>query len=66
MHLIRTFSNHLSDYKIKTCREVSFEFAKYGFEALQQYTEKNNNQFKLPDIALMNIDSRTTNKTLRE
>ncbi len=47
MHLIKPFSNHLSDYKIKTCREVSFEFAKYGYEALQQYILKNNTQFRL-------------------
>jgi DNA replication protein DnaC len=47
MHLIRPFSNHLSDYKIKTCREISFEFAKYGYEALQQYTQKSNKQIRL-------------------
>jgi DNA replication protein DnaC len=47
MHLIKPFSNHLFDYKIKTCREVSFEFAKQGYEALQQYTIKTTNQFRL-------------------
>ena len=47
MHLLRPFSSHLSDYKIKTCREVSFEFAKYGYEALQQYTQKINTRQRL-------------------
>jgi hypothetical protein len=47
MHLIRPFSNHSSDYKIKTCREVSFEFAKKGYDALQQYTLKTTNQYRL-------------------
>ena len=31
MHLIRPFSFQASDYKIKTCREVAFEFAKHGY-----------------------------------
>ncbi|MFK7001516.1 hypothetical protein V3470_10415 [Flavobacterium oreochromis] len=35
------------DYKIKTCREISFEFAKNGYEALQQYTQKSHLQQKL-------------------
>ncbi len=34
MHLIKPFANPLSDYKIKTCRELSFEFAKSGFDAI--------------------------------
>jgi DNA replication protein DnaC len=47
MHLIKPFSNHKSDYKIKTCREISFEFAKQGYGALLPYTHKLNNQNKL-------------------
>ncbi len=47
MHLIRPFSNHLSDYKIKTCREISFEFAKNGFESLHHYTQKEHTQTRL-------------------
>ncbi|MCB6232053.1 hypothetical protein LIS90_12425 [Flavobacterium psychrophilum] len=47
MHLIKPFSNVKHDYKIKTTREVSFEFAKNGFEALQVYTQKPNNQHRL-------------------
>ncbi|WP_310559181.1 ATPase [Flavobacterium sp.] len=47
MHLIRQFSNYKSDYKIKTCREISFEFAKHGYEALNPYTHKINNQMRL-------------------
>ena len=30
MNLVRPFAYHASEYKIKTCREVSFEFAKNG------------------------------------
>lgn len=47
MHLIKPFSNVKHDYKIKTTREVSFEFAKNGFESLQIYTQKPNNQHRL-------------------
>lgn len=47
MHLIKPFSNVKHDYKIKTTREVSFEFAKNGFEALQVYSQKPNNQHRL-------------------
>lgn len=47
MHLIKPFLYAKYDYKIKTTRFVSFEFAKYGFEALQQYTEKSNQQIRL-------------------
>jgi DNA replication protein DnaC len=48
MHLIRTFASPLSDYKIKTCRELSFEFAKNGFDAINKYTLKQNCQSRLP------------------
>ena len=48
MHLIRPFAVQASDYKIKTCREVSFEFAKQGYEAINKYTTKQNNQTRLP------------------
>jgi DNA replication protein DnaC len=47
MHLIRPFTNPLSDYKIKTCREISFEFAKNGFDAINKYTLKQNYQSRL-------------------
>ena len=47
MHLIRPFANPLSDYKIKTCRELSFEFAKNGFDAINKYTLKQNFQSRL-------------------
>lgn len=47
MHLIKPFVNTKYDYKIKTTREVSFEFAKHGFEALQPYTQKSNQQHRL-------------------
>jgi hypothetical protein len=47
MHLIRSFAYQASEYKIKTCREVSIEFAKNGFEAINCYTLKQANQSKL-------------------
>jgi len=47
MHLIKPFAQVKYDYKIKTTREVSFEFAKHGFEALQSYTQKSNHQLRL-------------------
>lgn len=47
MHLIKPFGYAKYDYKIKTTREVSFEFAKQGFEALQPYTQKSNQQNRL-------------------
>jgi len=47
MHLIRPFSVMASDYKIKTCREIAYEFAKRGYEALQPYTQKSNNMSRL-------------------
>jgi hypothetical protein len=47
MHLLKPFLPPKFDYKIKTCREVSFEFAKKGSEALEIYTQKTNNQNRL-------------------
>ena len=47
MHLIRPFAVQASDYKIKTCREIAFEFGKHGYEALEPYTKRNNNQSRL-------------------
>lgn len=47
MHLIKPFLNAKNDYKIKTTREVSFEFAKQGYEALQPYTQLIKNQSRL-------------------
>ena len=47
MHLVKPFTSPLSDYKIKTCREISFEFAKNGFDAINKYTLKQNNQSRL-------------------
>lgn len=48
MHLLKPFVNVKHDYKIKTTREVSFEFAKKGFEVLQQYTQNSGQQYRLP------------------
>ena len=40
MHLIKPFFVKSSDYKIITCREIAFDFAKNGYEALTPYTQK--------------------------
>lgn len=47
MHLIKPFFYTKDDYKIKTTREISFEFAKNGFDALQPYVQKSNQQHRL-------------------
>lgn len=47
MQLLKPFIHPKFDYKIKTCRDISFEFAKNGFEALQPYTQKNFKQIRL-------------------
>ena len=47
LSLIKPFTSPLSEYKIKTCRELSFEFAKNGFETINYYTLKQANQSKL-------------------
>lgn len=47
MHLIKPFIPSKYDYKIKSTREVSFEFAKRGYEALNLYTQKATNQSRL-------------------
>lgn len=44
MHLIRPFAYRSSAYKIKTCREICFDFAKTGYEAINKYTLKENYQ----------------------
>ncbi len=48
MHLLKPYLHPKNDFKIKTCREISFEFAKSGYEALLPYTQKSNNQIRLP------------------
>jgi DNA replication protein DnaC len=47
MHLLKPFMYQKYEYKIKTCREISYEFAKNGYEALQPYTMKAMNQSRL-------------------
>lgn len=47
MHLLKPFMYQKYEYKIKTCREISYEFAKNGYEALQPYTMKTMNQARL-------------------
>lgn len=42
MHLIKPFFNAKHNYKIKTTREIAFEFSKNGFEALQPYIQEGN------------------------
>lgn len=47
MHLIKPFLNAKNNYKIKTTREVSFEFAKQGYDALLPYTQLVKNDSRL-------------------
>jgi len=47
MHLIKPFIHPKNEYKIKTTRHISFEFAKSGYDILAQYTHKVNNQNRL-------------------
>jgi predicted ATPase len=47
MQLLKPFFYAKEDFKIKTSREISFEFAKQGYEALQPYTQKSNFQHRL-------------------
>lgn len=47
MHLIKPFIHPKNDYKIKTTRQISFEFAKSGYEVLTQYTQTTKNQNRL-------------------
>lgn len=47
MHLIKPFFYLRFDYKIKTTREISFDFAKTGYEAITPYTQKTNQQNRL-------------------
>ena len=61
MHLIRPFASPLSDYKIKTCRELSFEFAKSGYEAINKYTLKQNYQSRLPGYCFDDLSTRCFN-----
>jgi hypothetical protein len=37
---MKAFASPMAFYKIKSCREVSFEFSKSGFDALAPYTQK--------------------------
>lgn len=47
MQLLRPFAPARADYKIKTCREISFEFAKNGYGALQPYSQPAPGNFRL-------------------
>ena len=57
MHLIRPFASPLSEYKIKTCREISFEFAKNGFDTIDKYTLKQNYQSRLSGYCFDDLGS---------
>lgn len=47
LHLLKAFASPMGYYKIKTCREVSFEFSKNGYTALTPYTQKQVQQIRL-------------------
>lgn len=50
MHLMKDFCSKKDKYNIKSCREISFHFAKSGYETINQYTLKTNFQSRLPPI----------------
>ena len=52
MHLIRPFAVEASDYKIKTGREIAFEFAKHGYEAVELNKKKTITSHVYTTIAL--------------
>ncbi|UFH36429.1 ATPase [Flavobacterium acetivorans] len=39
MSLLRPFINPSLDYKMKSCREIAFDFAKNGFETMTNYNQ---------------------------
>lgn len=47
MHLIKPFFNVKYDYKIKTTREIAFEFSKNGFESFHLYNQNGTNLNRL-------------------
>jgi DNA replication protein DnaC len=47
MQLIKPFALPRADYRIKTCREIAFEFAKNGYKALQPYSQEPSGQNRL-------------------
>ncbi|MCG2611838.1 ATPase [Flavobacterium sp. SM15] len=57
MHLIKPFIYAKHDYKIKTTREVAFEFAKNGYDALSQYSSKLNNLNRLSGFCFDDLGS---------
>lgn len=50
LQLMKPFCCKKDSFQIKTCREITFDFAKKGYETIDQYTQKNNSQSRLPGI----------------
>lgn len=47
MHLLQAFAPARSLYKIKNCRDVTFEFSKIGFDTIQKYSRQHHFQSRL-------------------
>lgn len=47
MHLLKAFTYPFYDYKIITCRDVAFSFAKNGYEAMTAYNQIQNKSTRL-------------------
>jgi DNA replication protein DnaC len=50
MFLINFFTRQQHNYKLIPCREIAFEFAAKGYEALLPFTKKEDNQTKMNNI----------------
>lgn len=47
MFILNYFCSHVHSYKIKPCRDIAFEFASKGYDALFPFTKKEHKQTKL-------------------
>lgn len=64
MALIKPFFYNKFEYKIKTCREISFEYTKNSFNSLQQYTQKQHTQKSLTGYCFDDLGAeKTSNST---
>jgi DNA replication protein DnaC len=47
MYLLKNFAAKTSDYNIKPCRDIAFDFAEKGYESLSKYIKTTGNQNRL-------------------
>lgn len=57
MRLLKDFTYPLDDYKIKTCREIAFEFAKNGYDAMSAYNQLQNKSSRLASYCFDDLGS---------